>query len=128
MDWYDGRSNTLSIYLFRSDRVVSFEATLSVSTAALPLTAPLDGYATRPRQSVFVPNMARCGICFKEKSTPWMSFSFPRAGRVVQHTHAPEDLLSESSMFGCRPATDICWPKQRWDNQPRVVKHLTLTE
>lgn len=34
----------LSIYLLRSDRVPSFEASLSVGTAGLPLAPPLDGY------------------------------------------------------------------------------------
>jgi uncharacterized protein (TIGR04141 family) len=53
------QSIPLSIYLLRSDRVGSFEAALSVGTAALPLVPPLDGYAiglpSAPRTPEWVP-------------------------------------------------------------------------
>jgi uncharacterized protein (TIGR04141 family) len=39
------QSASLSVYLLRPDRVASFEKAMSVATAALPLAAPLDGYA-----------------------------------------------------------------------------------
>jgi hypothetical protein len=52
------QSIPLSVYLLRSDRVASFEAALSVGTAALPLTPPLDGYAiglpSNPRTAEWV--------------------------------------------------------------------------
>jgi hypothetical protein len=53
------QSIPLSVYLLRSDRVGSFEAALSVGTAALPLVPPLDGYAiglpSAPRTPEWVP-------------------------------------------------------------------------
>ena len=53
------QSIPLSVYLLRSDRVASFEAALSVGTAALLLAPPLDGYAiglpSTPRTPEWVP-------------------------------------------------------------------------
>jgi uncharacterized protein (TIGR04141 family) len=53
------QSTSLSVYLLRSDRVASFEAALSVGTAAQPLAPPLDGYAiglpSTPRTPEWVP-------------------------------------------------------------------------
>lgn len=53
------QSIPLSVYLLRPDRVASFEAAVSASTAAQPLVAQLDGYAIAlrsiPRTPEWVP-------------------------------------------------------------------------